>query len=273
MNSDEVRARVQRALQAVRRGEFVVVADAADRENEGDLIARADCITRESMAFLLRYSSGLVCVAMTEERTARLGLPLMVAENSESHATAFTVSVDVKHGTSTGISASDRAATARALASPATRAHDLARPGHVFPLRARRGGVLQRPGHTEATVDLARLAGGPAVGVLCELVDDAGEMLRGPALVEFAQRHRLEFLTIAELIEYRRQRETPSFDAERGEASSAAPLHGRLVARVAAVETLEQQRVRALPQPVVRQRLVDADLCAARPLLSSERRS
>lgn len=239
--------RVLRAIDAVRRGEFVVVADAEDRENEGDLIARADTMTREKMAYLLRHSSGIVCVAMTEERTKNLELPLMVAQNTESHATAFTVSVDAKRGTTTGISAADRALTVQALASDATRPGDLARPGHVFPLRAQQGGVLTRAGHTEATVDLATLAGGPAVGVLCELMDDDGEMLRGWSLRDFAAREQLEFLTIEELVAFRRHhaglREPTMFDASRSPSNRRGT---RASATAAALETRDKHPLRDL---------------------------
>jgi 3,4-dihydroxy 2-butanone 4-phosphate synthase/GTP cyclohydrolase II len=236
-------SRVLRAIDAVRRGEFVVVADAEDRENEGDLIARADTMTREKMAYLLRHSSGLVCVAMGPERTRELSLPLMVPRNTESHATAFTVSVDLKHGTSTGISAADRALTVRALASADTRPEDLARPGHVFPLRARRGGVLTRAGHTEATVDLAELAGAPPVGVLCEIMNAEGDMLRGAALREFAAREKLEFLTIEELIEFRRRQlvKAEILSSARGVVSRWRVA--RAASPAAAGETREQQRL------------------------------
>jgi 3,4-dihydroxy 2-butanone 4-phosphate synthase/GTP cyclohydrolase II len=212
------RERAEKAIAAFRRGEFVVVADDTDRENEGDLIARADRITPEAVAFLVRHSSGLICVAMTPERLDELKLPLMVAENTESHATAFTVSVDYKFGTSTGISAADRSATLRALADPAVPAEHFARPGHMFPLRAKAGGVLSRRGHTEAAVDLARLAGAAPAGVLCEIVNDDGTMARGPALQEFAEKHGLAFLTIAELVAYRRSHEAVRYQSAALEA-------------------------------------------------------
>lgn len=195
---------VEVALIALARGDFVVVADDASRENEGDLIMAAETLTPKALSFMLRHTSGLVCVALTEERADELQLPLMVPENNESQCTAFTVSVDYRHGTTTGISAADRSAAVRALASPQTQAESFLRPGHVFPLRARRGGVLERRGHTEAAVDLARLAGFEPAGALCELVDEHGEMLRGAALEQFAARHGLPFLHIAELVEYRR---------------------------------------------------------------------
>lgn len=205
MNSP--RERVTRAIEALKRGAFVVVADDTQRENEGDLIARADRMTPEAMAFLVRHTSGLVCVAMTPERLDTLGLPLMVDQSTESHGTAFTVSVDYKYGTSTGISAADRSATVRALADSSVSGEHFNRPGHVFPLRAKPGGVLERGGHTEAAVDLARLAGAPPVAVLCEIMNDDGTMARGPALVEFAAQHGLEFLRVEELVAYRKSSE------------------------------------------------------------------
>lgn len=198
---------IETALEAIRSGGFVVVADDASRENEGDLIIAAEKITPERMAFLVRHSSGVVCVSLPEERVDALRLPPMAARNSDPHGTAFTVSVDLNKGTSTGISAADRSATIRALADPKARAEDFARPGHVFPLKAKRHGVLERPGHTEAAGDLARLAGLYPAGVLCEIVNDEGGMMRGPELRAFAQRHGLPFIRIADLIAYRRRTE------------------------------------------------------------------
>lgn len=201
---------VEQALLAIRRGEFVVVADDAGRENEGDLIIAAERATREALAFMVRHTSGVVCVAMTGERLDALNLPPMVPENTESQRTAFTVSVDLRHGTTTGISAADRSATIRGLADPSFGASDFVRPGHVFPLRANRNGVLARRGHTEAAVDLARLAGLRPAGALCELMDADGEMLRGQELVTFARERGLCFLTIEELAAFRRRRERSS---------------------------------------------------------------
>lgn len=198
---------IEDAIAAIARGEIVVVADAADRENEGDLILAAAKATPAALAFFVRHTSGLVCVGMDGAALDRLALPQMVAENTESHRTAFTVSVDWKRGTTTGISAADRAATLRALADPASSPDGFARPGHIFPLRARPGGVLERPGHTEAAADLARLAGLGAAGVLCELVNDDGTMARGRQLTDFARAHGLPFITIADLIAWRRRHE------------------------------------------------------------------
>jgi len=200
-------ADIEKAIAAVARGEMVIVVDDEDRENEGDLILAAEFATPEKLAFLVKHSSGVVCVPLPGERLDELGLPLMVFDNTESQRTAFTISVDSRHGTSTGISAADRAATIRALIDPATRQDDLARPGHVFPLRYREGGVLKRAGHTEAAVDLARAAGLYPAGVLCEVVKDNGEMARLLELEAFGEEHGLLVISIAELIRHRRQNE------------------------------------------------------------------
>jgi len=200
---------VERAIDAVQRGEFVVVVDDEDRENEGDLIIAADQMTPDKMAFMIRYTSGVICLPMEGSRLDELQLPLMVAgaDNTEGQRTAFTISVDAKVGTSTGISAADRSTTVRALIDGATVTADLARPGHIFPLRYREGGVLKRAGHTEAAVDLARLAGRYPAGVLSEIVNDDGTMQRLPDLERFADEHGLVLLSIADLIRYRRHRE------------------------------------------------------------------
>ena len=213
---------VEVALIALAKGDFVVVADDDSRENEGDLIIAAERVTSEKLAFMLRHTSGVVCVALTEARADELLLPLMVPENSESQQTAFTVSVDYRHGTTTGISAHDRSAAIRALAIPAVGPRSFLRPGHVFPLRARGGGVLERRGHTEAAVDLVRLAGFEPAGALCEIVDDEGELLRGAALERFARRHGLPLLHIDELVEYRRATSDAGRFAEREDCAVAA---------------------------------------------------
>jgi 3,4-dihydroxy 2-butanone 4-phosphate synthase / GTP cyclohydrolase II len=184
-------------------GRMVIILDDEERENEGDLIMAAEHATPEALAFMIRNTSGIICVPMEEERLARLELPQMVQVNSESHRTAFTVSVDYRHGTTTGVSAADRAATIRALANPRSTAADFARPGHVFPLRPRRGGVLIRAGHTEAAVDLCALARLLPAGVLCELMNDDGTMARRPQIEVFARQHRLKIGTIADLIRHR----------------------------------------------------------------------
>jgi len=201
-------ADVDDAIAAIGRGEIVVVVDDHDRENEGDLIMAAEFATADKIAFFLAHTSGVICMPMTGERLDELELPPMVSENTESNRTAFTVSVDARNGTTTGISASDRASTIAALIDPATRPRDLARPGHMYPLRYREGGVLKRGGHTEASVDLARLAGLYPAGVLCELVtEDKSGMARLPELERFAATHNMPLISIADLIRYRRQRE------------------------------------------------------------------
>ena len=194
---------VAEILAELRAGRMVVVMDDEDRENEGDLIMAAECVTPAAVAFMIRHTSGIICVPMEEQRLARLELPQMVAVNDEQQRTAFTVSVDVRAGTTTGVSSADRAATIRALADEASVPGDFARPGHIFPLRARRGGVLVRAGHTEAAIDLCRLAGCKPVGVLCEVMNEDGSMARRPQLEEFARRHQLRIGTIADLIRHR----------------------------------------------------------------------
>lgn len=196
---------IERALAHLAAGGIVVVADDEHRENEGDLIMAADAATPEAIALFVRHTSGVICAALSGDRCEALALPLMVppATNADQFRTAFTVTVDAAVGTTTGISAADRAATLRALADPSTRPAQLNRPGHIFPLRARPGGVLQRPGHTEAAVDLARLAGRFPAGVLSELVLDDGSMARLPELQAFARAHRLPLISIADLIAYR----------------------------------------------------------------------
>jgi 3,4-dihydroxy 2-butanone 4-phosphate synthase / GTP cyclohydrolase II len=198
---------IDEILADLRAGRMVVVMDDEDRENEGDLIMAAERATPEAVAFMIRYTSGIICVPMEEEGLLRLDLPQMVQANSESHRTAFTVSVDFRHGTTTGVSGADRAATIRALAEAGTTAADFARPGHIFPLRSRKGGVLVRAGHTEASVDLCRMAGMKPVGVLCEVMNDDGTMARRPQLEVFAKRHNLKIGTISDLIRHRLRNE------------------------------------------------------------------
>jgi 3,4-dihydroxy 2-butanone 4-phosphate synthase / GTP cyclohydrolase II len=201
-------ASIEDAVAAIAEGKIVVVVDDEDRENEGDLIMAAEFAAPEKIAFFVRHTSGLICAPITNERADQLDLPLMVAHNTESQRTAFTVTVDYRHGTTTGISAVDRAKTIRSLINPGTRPADLARPGHIHVLRAREGGVLKRAGHTEAAVDLARMAGLYPAGVLCELVtEDRMGMARLPELEKFADNHGLLMISIAELIRHRRQRE------------------------------------------------------------------
>jgi 3,4-dihydroxy 2-butanone 4-phosphate synthase / GTP cyclohydrolase II len=201
-------ADIEDAVAAYARGEILVVVDDEDRENEGDLIMAAEFATPEKLAFFLRHTSGYLCAPITGERARELDLPLMVAQNTEVQRTAFTVTVDYRHGTTTGISAHDRTATVKALCEPSTRPGDLARPGHINPLIAREGGVLKRAGHTEATIDLCRMAGLYPCGVLCEIVDEAKtDMARVPELERFAAEHGLLMISIADLIRYRRQNE------------------------------------------------------------------
>jgi 3,4-dihydroxy 2-butanone 4-phosphate synthase / GTP cyclohydrolase II len=200
-------ASIPDAVEDVRRGRIVIVVDDADRENEGDLIMAAEKVTPESIAFIVRYSSGVICMPVLGERLDELEIPLMVAANTDLRRTAFTVSIDARRDVTTGISAADRATTIRAIVDPSTKPEDLSRPGHIFPLRYREGGVLKRAGHTEASVDLARLAGLYPAGVLCETVNDDGTMARRPDLVTFARRHDLKIISIADLIAYRRRRE------------------------------------------------------------------
>ena len=201
-------APIEEAVAAFAAGKIVVVVDDASRENEGDLVMAAEAATAENIAFFLNHTSGVICMPMLGDRLDELDLPPMVLDNTESNRTAFTVSVDGRHGVSTGISAADRAATIAALIDPGTRPGDLARPGHVFPLRFREGGVLNRAGHTEATIDLARLAGMYPAGVLCEVVsEDKQSMARLPELERLAEKHGLPLISIADLIRFRRQRE------------------------------------------------------------------
>jgi 3,4-dihydroxy 2-butanone 4-phosphate synthase/GTP cyclohydrolase II len=198
---------VEAAIKAFAKGEIVVVTDDDDRENEGDLFVAASLCTPEKMAFIIRNTSGIVCAPLGIELARRLHLDPMVAENDAPLGTAFTVTVDVRHGLSTGISAEERTNTVRALANDNSGAGDFVRPGHVFPLVARQGGVLMRSGHTEACVDLCRLAGLPPVGVLSELMKDDGTVMRGPDVAEFAAKHKLTQVSIAELISYRQSRD------------------------------------------------------------------
>jgi 3,4-dihydroxy 2-butanone 4-phosphate synthase/GTP cyclohydrolase II len=191
------------AVEALKSGQFVLVVDNENRENEGDLIIAAEAVTEANIAFMVRYTSGLICLSTTGERLDELDLPLMVMDNTEAHKTAFTVSIDYKIGTTTGISAADRAATIRAVADSRSASSDFSRPGHVFPLRYHEGGVLERQGHTEATVDLMRLAGVYPAGVLSEIVNDDGTMRKGEELERFATEHDLVMISIDDLVAYR----------------------------------------------------------------------
>ncbi len=198
---------IDTAVEALRAGRMIIVVDDEDRENEGDLTIAADKVTPEAINFMARYGRGLICLSMTAERLDELNIPLMVSQNTARFDTAFCVSIEAKEFTSTGISARDRAATVRAAVDPATRPADLARPGHMFPLRARTGGVLVRAGQTEAAVDLSRIAGLSPAGVICEIMNDDGTMARVPELATFAKRHDLPMVTIADLIKHRMRTE------------------------------------------------------------------
>ena len=198
---------IDEALEDIRAGKIVIVVDDADRENEGDFIMAAEKATPERLNFMVTHGRGIVCLPATAERLDELRIPLMISKNNESHGTAFAVSIDVQGRTTTGTSAFDRAATVRAIADPELRQEDIRMPGHVFPLMAKEGGVLKRAGHTEATVDLARMAGLYPAGVLCEVLHPDGSMARLPELTRVAQDHDLKIISIADLIEYRRRRE------------------------------------------------------------------
>lgn len=198
---------IESVIADIRQGRLVIMVDDTDRENEGDLIMAAEKATPAKVNFMARFGRGLICVPTTSERLAQLGIEEMVAQNRDTFKTDFQVSVDATDGISTGISAADRSRTIQILASPRAMREDLVQPGHVFPLRAKAGGVLQRAGHTEAAVDLARLAGCRPIGVICEIMNDDGKMARLPELLRFAKKHRLKIGTIADLIKYRRTRE------------------------------------------------------------------
>jgi 3,4-dihydroxy 2-butanone 4-phosphate synthase/GTP cyclohydrolase II len=201
-------ARIEDAVEAIREGRMIIVVDDEDRENEGDLTIAAEKITPEAINFMARHGRGLICLSMTPERLDELEIPLMVSQNSSRFDTGFCVTIEAKHQTSTGISAADRAATVLAAIDPATRPGDLARPGHMFPLRSRTGGVLTRTGQTEAAVDLAKIAGLYPAGVICEVMNEDGTMARVPQLARFAKRHGLLMVTVADLIKYRMHNES-----------------------------------------------------------------
>ncbi|GBD23701.1 Riboflavin biosynthesis protein RibBA [bacterium HR29] len=200
---DSVIATIPEAIEELRRGKFIIITDDESRENEGDLVMAAQFVTPEAINFMAKYGRGLICISLTEERVEELQLPMMVDENSSHFGTPFTVSVEARTGVTTGISAADRARTVQVLIDPKTKPHDLVRPGHMFPLRARKGGVLVRAGQTEASIDLCRLAGLYPAAVLCEIMKADGEMARMPDLKRFARRHGLKIVTINDLIKYR----------------------------------------------------------------------
>jgi 3,4-dihydroxy 2-butanone 4-phosphate synthase / GTP cyclohydrolase II len=198
---------IKEALGDIRKGRIIIVVDDEDRENEGDLLMAAEFVTPEAINFMAKYARGLICAPMEEKRLRELGIHLLLEHGGGHFGTGWTMTIDLKEGTTTGISAHDRAKTIKALVNPNTKPDDLARPGHVFPLRAKEGGVLVRAGHTEASVDLARLAKLPPVGVICEIMNDDGTMARTPQLIEFARKHKLKICTIADLIKYRMESE------------------------------------------------------------------
>ena len=201
-------ATIEEAIDEIRQGRMIVLVDDEDRENEGDLVCAAEKATPEIVNFMARHARGLICLPLTEERCDELHLTTQVADNTSYLGTAFTVSIDARKGVSTGISAADRATTIQAAVDPQTRPQDLARPGHVFPLRAKKGGVLVRPGQTEASVDIARMAGLYPAGVICEIMNEDGTMARLPELTEFAALHQLKMITVADLVRYRISKET-----------------------------------------------------------------
>ncbi|ELN6934158.1 3,4-dihydroxy-2-butanone-4-phosphate synthase [Vibrio navarrensis] len=197
--------RVEKALLALQQGRGVLLIDDEDRENEGDIIYSVDHLTTEQMALMIRECSGIVCLCLTEEQANKLELPPMVVNNNSANQTAFTVSIEAKHGVTTGVSAQDRVTTIKTAANPQAKADDLARPGHVFPLRARPGGVLARRGHTEGTVDLMQMAGLSPAGVLCELTNPDGSMAKTPEIIAFGKLHHMPVLTIEDMVSYRKQ--------------------------------------------------------------------
>ena len=202
-----VRATVEEAVEIIKNGGMVILTDDEDRENEGDLVVASEFITPEYINFMAKYGKGLICVSLSPERCDELQLNMMVQDNSSKFGTAFTVSVEAREGVTTGISAKDRATTIKTLINPASTFRDIATPGHMFPLRAKKGGVLVRPGQTEGSYDLARMAGLYPSGVICEIMDDDGTMARMPRLIEFAKEHNLKIVTVADLIKYRLENE------------------------------------------------------------------
>lgn len=199
---------IEEAIEDIRHGKMVILVDDEDRENEGDLTMAAEAVTPEAINFMAKFGRGLICLSMTPDRVEHLQLPMMTTDNTSAFGTAFTISIEAKKGVTTGISAADRATTIKTAISPKSGPEDLARPGHVFPLRARAGGVLQRAGQTEGSVDLARLAGMVPAGVICEIMNDDGTMARVPQLIEFAKMHKMKIVTIKDLIAYRVTKES-----------------------------------------------------------------
>ncbi len=229
---------VETAIEAMRQGRLVIVVDDESRENEGDLVCAAETVTPEMINFMAKHGRGLICLAMTAVRLQKLELPLMVKDNTAPLQTGFTVSIDARDGVTTGISAADRAKTIRVAMDPTTQASDLTRPGHVFPLQAREGGVLVRTGHTEAAVDLARLAGWQSAGVICEIMNDDGSMARREELEAFGAQHQIPICTIADLVRYRMQSET----LVRLEASTRLPRRSGAAFTVSAYSSVVDGR-------------------------------
>src|ERR671921_1205407 len=216
-------ASIEEAAADIRAGRMVIIVDDEDRENEGDLACAAELVTPEIINFMATHARGLICIPLTEERCDELHLTMQVADNTSFLGTAFTVSIEARKGVTTGISAADRATTILTAVDPQTRPRDLARPGHIFPLRAKKGGVLVRTGQTEAAVDMARIAGLYPAGVVCEIMNEDGTMARLPQLEEFARRHDLKIISVADLVRYRVRRDTPrDGDGRRGHARTRA---------------------------------------------------
>ena len=254
----ERHAAVARAIDAIRAGGMVILVDDEDRENEGDLVMAADLVTPEAINFMAREGRGLICLSLTEERVAQLGLTMMAADNRSPRHTAFTVSIDGRRGITTGISARERAETIRAAVARDARPDDIVTPGHVFPLKARRGGVLVRSGHTEGSVDLARLAGREPAGVICEIMREDGEMARMPDLQAFARTHELPVVTIADLIDYRLGQEILVHQV--AETRGAAAL-GRRQQRVPRLRLHDRRRGDRVPRAGARRRPARTSRC------------
>lgn len=254
-------ALVQKAIDHIRKGKMVILTDDEDRENEGDLVMAAEKVTPQAINFMAREGRGLVCLSLTEEQVRRLSLPLMVTDNTSPRQTAFTVSIEAAHGVSTGISAHDRAHTIKTAIKPDALPAELSRPGHVFPLRARDGGVLVRPGHTEASVDLARLAGFVPAGVICEVMNDDGTMARRPQLVRFAKKHKILLLAIADLITYRLSHER--LVRRIGETSVLREPYGAFTAYAYTTDV----------DPAVHLALVMGDVTGKKPVLTRVHRA
>src|SRR5690242_7003584 len=223
-------ARVEKALEELRAGRMVILVDDAERENEGDLVLAAQFVTPEEINFMARHARGLICLSLTEQQVKRLGLTMMVSENQSTYSTAFTVSIEAARGVSTGISAHVRAVTIKAASNPEARPEDVVRPGHVFPLRARKGGVLVRAGQTEGSVDLCRLAGLTPAGVICEVMNDDGTMARMSDLEKFAAQHGLHIVGVADVIHYRMQREALVRRGAEAQVPTAFGSHMRCIA-------------------------------------------